>query len=92
MNYARPYNPRDKSRVWAIPFSLIAYSGNLIRFLFLRVLRYFSSPGYQPMENPWLLAVTDKWVTPFGDRRVKGSWLLTDDFRGLVRPSSAQHA
>ena len=31
--------------VWAFSFSLVAYSGNLIRFLFLRVLRYFSSPS-----------------------------------------------
>ena len=37
--------------VWAIPFSLTAYSGNLIRFLFLRVLRCFSSPGYLLMNK-----------------------------------------
>ncbi len=91
LNNVEPYNPLHKCRVWAVPFSLIAYSGNLIRFLFLRVLRYFSSPGYPPAIGgvSWL---TPRGVTPFGHRRVIGFWLLTDDFRGLIRPSSAQHA
>lgn len=40
----------------------------------------------------WLRHVTKAGVTPFGNRRVTGSWLLTDDYRGHARPSSAQHA
>ena len=40
--------PPLKKWVWAGPFSLVAYSGNLLRFLFLGVLRYFSSPGIPP--------------------------------------------
>ena len=43
-----PYwSPTTPTRrwVWALSFSLVAYSGNLVRFLFLWVLRYFSSPG-----------------------------------------------
>jgi hypothetical protein len=30
------------------------------------------------------------WITPFGHRRINASWQLPDDYRGLVRPSSAQ--
>lgn len=36
--------------------------------------------------------ITHVGVTPFGHRRVKGLWLLTDDFRGLIRPSSAHYS
>ena len=39
-----PTTPR-RNVVQALPFSLAAYSGNLIRFLFLWLLRCFSSPG-----------------------------------------------
>ena len=71
LNNVEPYNPLHKCRVWAVPFSLIAYSGNLIRFLFLRVLRYFSSPGYPPRHRRGLLAYTKRGYpirTPPGHR------------------------
>ena len=51
------YNPPYKYEVWALPFSLIAYSGNHLRFLFLRLLRYFSSPG-SPAKYKYLAPVT----------------------------------
>ena len=49
----RPRNPRYTThtglniyRVWAVPFSLAATGGIEVFFLFLRVLRCFTSPGY----------------------------------------------
>ena len=50
---SRPYNPRTAStaRVWANPRSLAATGGITFCFLFLRVLRCFSSPGSPPVSN-----------------------------------------
>ena len=47
-----PYNPRTAStaRVWAPPRSLAATGGITSCFLFLRVLRCFSSPGSPPQS------------------------------------------
>ena len=44
------YNPREAgtSRVWAIPRSLATTYGIIVYFLFLRVLRCFSSPRSPP--------------------------------------------
>ena len=42
------YNPKGKPLVWANPRSLAATDGITICFLFLRVLRCFSSPGMPP--------------------------------------------
>ena len=70
------------------------YFRNHFCFLFLRLLRCFSSPGSLriPMDSvcgtmglPW-------WVSPFGDLRVDGYLLLTAAFRSLSRPSSALSA
>ena len=62
------------------------YLRNHCYFLFLRVLRCFSSPrspphlaGIQPSTG---------WVPPFGHHRVKGCLRLTGAFRSLPRPSS----
>ena len=30
------------------------------------------------------------WIAPFGNRRIAGLWLLPDDYRGHIRPSSAR--
>jgi hypothetical protein len=29
------------------------------------------------------------WIAPFGNRRITGCWLLPDEYRCLLRPSSA---
>ena len=48
---SRPYNPRGTGipLVWAIPRSLATTGGITFCFLFLRVLRCFSSPGSPPL-------------------------------------------
>ena len=59
-------------------------------FLFLRVLRCFSSP-----RSPQLIVDSMSstcWVVPFGDPRVKGHLHLTGAFRSLSRPSSPVRA
>ena len=81
-----PYFPEDTSRnptsttdtayhvlaVWAVPRSLAATDGVEIFFLFLEVLRCFSSLGWLPVP---MYSVRDRLglpggVSPFGDPRV----------------------
>ena len=70
------------------------YFGNRVFFLFLRVLRCFSSPGslcmamYSPYSDWGLLSQ----VSPFRNLRVKGYLLLTVAYRSLSRLSSALSA
>ena len=70
------------------------YFGNRVFFLFLRVLRCFSSPGslheamcllHDTMGLPW-------WVSPFGYLRIIAYLRLPETFRSLLRPSSALSA
>ena len=70
------------------------YLRNHCYFLFLRLLRCFSSPGslrttMDSLHGTQGLLV---WVSPFGDLRVSGYLLLTAAFRSLSRPSSALSA
>ena len=70
------------------------YFGNRCFFLFLRLLRCFSSPGslrqamYLPECDRGLLCR----VSPFGDLRFDGYLRLPAAFRSLLRPSSALSA
>ncbi len=70
------------------------YFGNRVFFLFLRVLRCFSSPGSLPYVMDWRM--DDRGllcrVSPFGYLRIKGYLLLPAAFRSLSRPSSALSA
>ena len=70
------------------------YSGNRCFFLFLRLLRCFSSPGSLPYVMDWRM--DDRGflcrVSPFGNLRVSGYLLLTAAYRSLSRPSSALSA
>ena len=70
------------------------YLRNRVFFLFLRVLRCFSSPGslhaamcllHDTMGLPW-------WVSPFGYLRIIAYLRLPEAFRSLLRPSSALSA
>ena len=70
------------------------YSRNRVFFLFLRVLRWFSSPRslqyamdlrIDTMGLPW-------WVSPFGYPRIVAYVQLPEAFRSLSRPSSALSA
>ena len=70
------------------------YFGNRVFFLFLRLLRCFSSPGSLPYVMDWRM---DDWslssrVSPFRYLRINGYLLLPEAFRSLSRPSSALSA
>ena len=70
------------------------YSGNRCFFLFLALLRCFSSPGslcmamYSPCSD-WSFSSR---VSPFGNQRITGYLLLSVAYRSLSRPSSAPSA
>ena len=70
------------------------YSQNRCFFLFLRLLRCFSSPGSLPYVMDWRM---DDWslssrVSPFRYLRINGYLLLPEAFRSLSRLSSALSA
>ena len=70
------------------------YFGNRVFFLFLRLLRCFSSPG---SRHTAMYSLYDDWgllsqVSPFRNRWVKGYLLLTNAYRSLSRLSSALSA
>ena len=89
----RSYNPdRASTRaVWAVPRSLATTEGITFCFLFLPVLRCFSSRG-----SPHRSSGDDRppacRVAPFGDPWIKGCLLLPTDYRSLPRPSSPSRA
>ena len=70
------------------------YSGNRVFFLFLRLLRCFSSPGSPPYVMDWRMDGRGLLcrVSPFGYLRIDGYLLLPEAFRSLSRPSSALSA
>ena len=70
------------------------YLGNRFFFLFLRLLRCFSSPGSPPYTmysctDTWSFSM---WVPPFRYPRIMGYLLLPAAFRSLSRLSSAPSA
>ena len=67
------------------------YLGNRNCFLFLRILRCFSSPGFAPTMLYIHIEVSRHnagWVPPFGHLRVNVCLQLTAAYRSLPRPSS----
>ena len=61
-------------KVWALPGSLATTSGIIGYFLFLGVLRCFSSPGYRsPILYIQIGAISYEQdeVSPFGHLRIK---------------------
>ena len=86
-----PYNPRRQA-FW---FGLFRFRSPLltesILFLFLRLLRCFTSAG---VTLPFLCVQKGvmqyylHWVAPFGNPRVKAYLPLTEAYRSLSRPSS----
>ena len=70
------------------------YLRNHCYFLFLRLLRCFSSPGslHTTIDSLYGTQGLLVWVSPFGYLRVTGYLLLTVAFRSLSRPSSALSA
>ena len=87
--------PLQRLQTWhndGLGCSLFArrYWGNRVRFLFLRVLRWFTSPGWprHPMDSDGDLEDCPRGVAPFGDLRVNACLRLTEAYRSLPRPSS----
>ena len=77
--------------VWALPRSLATTGGIIVYFLFLQVLRCFSSLRL-PLhlgEDDWPSA---RRVVPFGNPRIKGHLHLPAAYRSLSRPSSPPRA
>ena len=70
------------------------YFGNRVFFLFLRVLRCFSSPGspHAPMYSVHADGGLLRRVSPFRYLRINGYLLLPEAFRSLLRLSSALSA
>ena len=93
INYA-VLTPKDKSSgLGSFPFAR-RYSGNRCFFLFLALLRCFSSGG---SLHTAMYSLYDDWssssrVSPFGNQRIVGYLLLPAAYRSLSRPSSAPGA
>ena len=77
--------------VWAVPRSLATTGGIIVYFLFLQVLRCFSSlrSPYQKDGND---CPSDSRVVPFGNHWIKGYLHLPNAYRSLSRPSSPPRA
>ena len=86
--------PKNKSfGLASFPFAR-RYLGNRCFFLFLLLLRCFSSEGFlhTAMDSLCSDKVLPYRVSPFGNLRVYGYLLLTAAYRSLSRPSSAPDA
>ena len=86
-------------RVLALWFGLFRFRSPLLTksnffFLFLRLLRCFSSPGSPPYVMDWRMDTYSlcTWVSPFRDLRIKAYLQLPEAFRSLSRLSSALSA
>ena len=62
-----------------------------LRFLFLGLLRCFTSPRFASPDYEFIRTITGcdtSWVVPFGDPRIKACLRLPVAYRNLLRPSS----
>jgi hypothetical protein len=87
------YNPRHalpRNGFGLLPVRSPLLGESLICFLFLLVLRCFSSQGW--LRTRCGGCPSDIRVVPFGDPRIKGYLHLPADFRSLSRPSSPERA
>ena len=88
------YNPAHASlhaRFGLFPVRSPLLGESLVYFLFLRVLRCFSSPRL-PLHSSADNSPSDCWVVPFGNPRIKGYLHLPMAYRSLSRPSSPPRA
>ena len=95
----QPRQTRSHDTGWATPagltpirFRLFPFRspllGESLRFLFLGVLRCFSSPGsLRPLRGGNVCF--HRSVLRFGNRRVKACWRLAVAYRNQLRPSSS---
>ena len=84
----QPPSCRNSTGLGYFPFAR-HYLGNHFCFLFLQVLRCFSSLGSPPLRG--ILSSTG-WVAPFGYPRITDCVHLPAAFRSLPRPSSPLRA
>ena len=84
----QPHPCRNMDGLGWSPFAR-HYLGNHCYFLFLRVLRCFSSPRWPHISGDMPSAYR---VVPFGNPRIKGYLLLNAAYRSLSRPSSPPRA
>src|SRR3954468_17527139 len=74
-------------KVWALPRSLATTYGIIGYFLFLGVLRCFSSPAYHSSTLYIQAGVTrhnSGWVSPFGHLRIKTYLAVPRSFSQLI--------
>ena len=93
-DHAKSHDPLHQ-KMQGLGSSLFArrYWGNLIRFLFLRILRCFNSPSSPPASRGCrVLRHYSQRVSPFGHLRVTACLRLTEAYRSLPRPSSPLYA
>ena len=91
-SFERSYNPADAetTAVWALSLSIATTREIDLFFLFLRVLRCFSSPGWP--HTKYGTRTSSVQVAPFGYPRIKTCLRFTGAFRSLPRPSSPAEA
>ena len=85
-----PTTPDPKIGLGSSPFAR-RYLGNHSYFLFLQVLRCFSSLSLASLQlsvHCRISGLYPGWVPPFGHRRIVACLLLPVAFRCLLRPSS----
>lgn len=85
-----PHSPHIamEGSVCPVPLSFAITHGIACCFLFLRLLRCFSSAGSRSHGGAVPLLSGD-WEVPFGDPGFQGCMLLAQAYRSLPRPSSA---
>ena len=84
----QPQACRNNLGLGSFPFAR-HYLGNHCYFLFLRLLRCFSSAGLPPFKD---IPSSTGWVAPFGYLRINSYWHFPVAFRSLLRPSSPLRA
>ena len=80
---------RNITGLGSFPFAR-HYSGNHYCFLFLRLLRCFSSAGLRPPKADNQSSTSQ--VSPFGNLRINSYLLIPEAYRSLSRPSSPLRA
>ena len=91
-SFKRSYNTTFAvtNLVWALSLSIATTREIDLFFLFLRVLRCFSSPGW--LHRFYGARTSSVRVDPFGHPRIKTCLRFPGAFRSLPRPSSPAEA
>ena len=76
---------------WGLGSSVFAhrYLRNTNNVSFPSGTKMFQFPEFPHPPEAGVNRVATAWVSPFGNHRFTGYWLLTGDYRGQLRPSSA---